>query len=148
MDRMESRGASTETRSVSRRSSSARVLAVGLVLALVLGPATALASEKYTAARKCGRGAAGMLLGVLEIPGNMVKETRENGPARGFTLGFVMGIGMLVVRTLVGTYELFTSPFEIPEGFKPLIEPEYPWDYFEDEGSGGRGASDDVYESY
>jgi hypothetical protein len=30
-----------------------------------------------------------------------------------------------------------TSPFPWPAGYKPLIEPEFPWGYFE-EGGGGR----------
>ncbi len=28
--------------------------------------------------------------------------------------------------------EFVSSPFPVPEGFKPLIEPEFPWDYFDE----------------
>ncbi len=105
------------------------VAAIAAILAL-LAPVAAQAVE-YTAARKAGRGLAGMTLGVLEVPGNIVKETRENGAAQGWTLGFAMGLGKIVVRTLVGVFELLTSPFPLPEGYKPILEPEFPWDYFE-----------------
>jgi putative exosortase-associated protein (TIGR04073 family) len=120
-----------------------------LVCALLLAPAgSARAEPDYDAARKAGRGAAGMFLGVIEVPGNIVKETRENGPIRGVTLGLVIGVGMTIVRTCVGTYELFTAPFALPAGFKPLIEPEFPWDYFVEDRSGGSGSDGDIYETY
>ena len=73
-----------------------------------------------------------MVTGFLVIPGEIVKETRETGPARGFTLGFAQGLGAVVVRELVGVYEFVTFPFEVPRGYAPIIEPEFPWDYFDE----------------
>ena len=101
-------------------------------------PALSQANE-YTAARKFGRGLAAMTTGVLEIPGNMVAETREHGAGAGIPLGFVFGLGKLVVRELVGVYEFLSSPFEAPAGFKPIIEPEFPWDYFEGSSASSSG---------
>ena len=101
-------------------------------------PALSLAVE-YTAARKAGRGLAAMTTGFLEIPGNMVTESRKHGAGAGIPLGFVFGLGKLVVRELVGVYEFLSSPFEAPAGFKPIIEPEFPWDYFEDGGASSSG---------
>jgi len=103
------------------------------LLALLLGVLVAPgAAEAQSAARKCGRGLAAMTTGFLEIPGNIVKESRETSPARGFTLGFVKGLGAVVVRELVGVYEFVTSPFELPKGYAPIIQPEFPWSYFDD----------------
>jgi putative exosortase-associated protein (TIGR04073 family) len=99
---------------------------------LTLTPAHSGAQE-YTAARKVGRGVAGMTLGVLEIPGNMVAMTRESGPAMGIPLGFAVGLGKFVVRELVGVYEFVSAPFAAPAGYEPILEPEFPWDYFESE---------------
>ena len=90
---------------------------------------------EYTAARKAGRGLASMTTGFLEIPGNMVAESRKHGAGAGVPLGFVFGLGKLVIRELVGVYEFLSAPFEAPAGFKPIIEPEFPWDYFEDSGA-------------
>jgi putative exosortase-associated protein (TIGR04073 family) len=104
------------------------------IVALVAAPG---AAEAQSAARKCGRGLAAMTTGFLEIPGNMVKESRETNQVRGFTLGFVKGLGAVVVRELVGVYEFVTSPFAIPKGYAPIIQPEFPWDYF-DEAPRGR----------
>ena len=113
--------------------SSALWRALVLLLVLSLAPVPALAETEHTAARKFGRGASGIVLGVLELPGNMVKMTREDGYAKGLTLGFAMGLGMFVVRELVGVYEFLTCPFPVPADFEPILDPEFPWDYFADE---------------
>ena len=102
------------------------VLAVALLFA-----ATPAAAQRYDAARKFGRGLAGMTTCFLELPGNIVKTSRERGVGWGLTLGFVEGLGRLVVRPLVGVYEFVTAPFPVPAGYKPILKPEFPWGYFE-----------------
>jgi len=82
-----------------------------------------------TAAQKFGRGLAGMTCGFLELPGNIVKETRAKG-AIGVPIGMATGLGMMVTRELVGVYEFVTAPFPMPSGFRPILKPNYPWDYF------------------
>ena len=111
------------------RSADARLAVVVLAVSLL---AQSAAAESYTAARKAGRGLAAMTTGFLEIPGNIVKGTREEGAVYGFTMGFAKGLGGVVVRELVGVYEFVTCPFPIPAGFEPLIQPEFPWGYFDD----------------
>jgi putative exosortase-associated protein (TIGR04073 family) len=102
------------------------LLALGVLLAAA--PADA---QRYDAPRKFGRGVAAMTTCFLELPGNMVETTRERGLGWGLTLGFVEGLGRLVVRPLVGVYEFLTAPFPVPPGYRPILEPEYPWGYFE-----------------
>jgi putative exosortase-associated protein (TIGR04073 family) len=92
--------------------------------------ATTQKSTGYTAAQKFGRGLAGMTTGFLEIPGNIVKETQAKG-AIGFPIGLATGLGMTVTRELVGVYEFISAPFAVPAGYRPILTPEYPWDYFE-----------------
>jgi putative exosortase-associated protein (TIGR04073 family) len=89
-----------------------------------------------TAADKFGRGLAGMTTAFLEVPGNMVADTRHYGPAEGLPLGFAKGLGMIVPRTLVGVYEFVSAPFPAPSGYRPVLQPEYPWSYFQ----GGRSS--------
>jgi putative exosortase-associated protein (TIGR04073 family) len=112
------------------------ILAACLVAAILLPGAAAAAQQ--SAARKFGRGLAGMTCGFLEVPGNIVDVTRSRGPGWGFTLGFAQGLGKIVVRELVGVYEFVTAPFPLPEGFQPIIEPEFPWSYFEQPASRSR----------
>lgn len=107
-----------------------RLAALVAVLALLV-PATASAA-KYDAARKIGRGLAGMTTSFLEVPGNMVQMSRDRGYGWGLSYGFVLGLGKIVPRTLVGVFETLTAPFEIPAGYRPILEPEFPWDYFEE----------------
>jgi putative exosortase-associated protein (TIGR04073 family) len=106
-------------------------LAVVAVLAVVTLPnAYAHKATSHTSAQKFGRGLAAMTTGFLEIPGNIVKETKAKG-AIGFPIGLATGLGMTVTRELVGVYEFISAPFPVPAGFQPILQPEYPWDYFE-----------------
>jgi len=102
-----------------------RLLFVLLLVATVAGAANA-----QTAARKFGRGLAAMTTAFLEVPGNMVEQTRKRGAAEGVPLGFAIGLGMIVPRVLVGVYEFVTAPFPAPPGYRPILQPEFPWDYF------------------
>ena len=105
----------------------ARTLTLATAVALIA--LAAPQAHAQTAADKLGRGLAGMTCGFLELPGNIVKETREKG-AVGFPIGLAYGVGMIVTRELVGVYEFLTSPFPVPAGFQPILRPEYPWGYF------------------
>jgi len=102
---------------------------LGLGMLLLADPA--LAQSQYTSARKVGRGFSNLTLGVLAIPGQMVQEIDRRGAAVGVPLGFGKGLGWFVATELVGVWEILTSPFEFPAGFRPILEPEFPWQYFE-----------------
>ena len=106
-----------------------RMCLVLALLGLVLALATPAAAQ--TAARKAGRGLAGMTAAFLEVPGNMIAQNRARGAAEGIPLGFAKGLGMIVPRVLVGVYELLSAPFPAPAGYRPILEPEFPWDYFD-----------------
>jgi len=111
-----------------RRAVSGLLLGVGFGLAVVLGAASD--AHAQSAAHKLGRGLAGMTTSFLEFPGNIVVETQKRG-AIGVPVGFAKGLGMIVTRTLVGVYEFVSAPFPYPADFQPILEPEYPWSYFE-----------------
>ncbi len=104
------------------------LVAVALLASLLL----AVPAQAQSASRKAGRGLAGMTTMFLEVPGNIYQETHRKGAAWGWTLGLAHGLGKMVTRTLVGVYELVTCPLEVPADFAPILEPEFPWGYFED----------------
>jgi len=116
----------------------ARQLAAFLLLFVMLVLTTPARAQ--TAMRKAGRGLAGMTTSVLEVPGNMVAESHSQGPAVGIPLGFVKGLGMIIVRTLVGVYEFVTAPLPAPANYRPIIRPEFPWEYFNGAPSAGTAA--------
>src|SRR5262245_62098601 len=102
-----------------------------VVLILVLLVAVASSANAQTAPRKFGRGLAAMTTAFLEVPGNMVAETNRRGAAVGIPVGFAIGCGMIVPRVLVGVYEFVTAPFPLPAGYAPILQPEFPWGYFD-----------------
>ena len=104
----------------------ARWLTLAALVLLLASPAGA-----QTATRKFGRGLAGMTTSVLEVPGNIVAESRARGYGEGIPLGFAKGLGMIIPRTLVGVWEFVSAPFPLPAGYEPILSPEFPWSYFE-----------------
>ena len=111
------------------RTRNAALVFAGMAALIIATSASPAAAD--SAARKAGRGLAAITCGFLEIPGNIVKTSDEKGYAWGFSLGLAEGLGRTVVRELVGVYELLSSPIEAPAGFKPILEPEFPWGYFQ-----------------
>jgi len=103
-----------------------RSLTLAALILLLASPAGA-----QTAPRKFGRGLAGMTTSVLEVPGNIVAESRARGYGEGIPLGFAKGLGMIIPRTLVGVWEFLSAPFQLPAGYQPILSPEFPWSYFE-----------------
>lgn len=79
---------------------------------------------------KACRGLAGLTLGVLELPGNMVDVSNKEGVLLGCSEGFLKGLVMVPLREIVGAYEILTFPFEIEKGYKAVLPPDYPWSYF------------------
>lgn len=100
-----------------------------LIVGLVAMALSTTAAPAQTAAHKFGRGLAEMTCGFLELPGNIVEQTEKRG-AIGVPIGAAYGLGMVVTRELVGVYEFLSAPFPVPAGYRPILEPEYPWDYF------------------
>ncbi len=133
--------------SISRKLNLQRIAMYAVLVGILSTPALSQAVE-YTAARKAGLGLAAMTVGFLEIPGNMVAESRERGAGAGIPLGFVFGLGKLVVRELVGVYEFVSCPFEAPAGFQPIIDPEFPWVHFEDSSAPSSGNRSDQMDEF
>ena len=71
------------------------------------------------------RGLANILTGWVEIPKNIYDTAIEDNIFSALTLGLVRGIGMAIIRTGAGIYEIVTFPFPVPEDYAPIMEPEY-----------------------
>lgn len=106
------------------------ILVTVVVLILRLGVVCQVSAD--TARDKALRGLANSVAGVMAFPGEIHAAWTAKGPSHGFTVGVAMGLGMIVVRELIGPFDLLTSPAPWPDKrFGPLVEPAYPWDYFQ-----------------
>lgn len=104
---------------------------------LMIGGALAalvLALPQQTAAQDMGakftRGLANTTTGILEIPGCVKDMTQKHGPWMGYTVGFLKGIVMVPVRTIVGVYEAATFYIPAPAHYDRVLVPETPLHYF------------------
>ncbi len=99
----------------------------GLIIAVVMVMVLAVASSSYAQdpAKKLGRGLANILTGWIELPKNIYDVSVEDNPLAGLTIGLAKGVGMTIVRTGAGVYEVVTFPFPIPEDYGPVLEPEF-----------------------
>ena len=83
---------------------------------------TCFAQDPFT---KLGRGVANTLTGWIELPKNIYNTGTESNAFAGVTLGLARGVGMTVVRTAAGIYDVVTFPFPLPQDYKPILQPEY-----------------------
>lgn len=114
------------------------VLTTLLVLALVCvgGQAQADSRAIETAspqeivdgmANKLVRGVANIGTGWLEFPKQIYLTFREEGVAKGLTVGPIKGIGMTLVRTGAGVGETATFFMAYPGFYDPYFDPSYVW---------------------
>ena len=99
----------------------------GIIICVAVLMILNIATSSYAqdAAKKLGRGLANVLTGWLELPKNIYDTSVEDNPLSGMTIGLAMGVGMTIVRTGAGIYETVTFPFPSPEGYAPVLEPEF-----------------------
>ena len=94
--------------------------------------ATGAAAEeppRSTPGQKALRGATNLSLGlVLELPRTIYYETKQQGPLLGIPAGFLAGFGLGLMRTAVGAYELLTFPIAVPDDYKPILTPDFPFE--------------------
>lgn len=78
-------------------------------------------------ANKLVRGVANIGTGWLEFPKQIYLTYREEGVAKGVTVGPIKGIGMAVVRTVAGVGETATFFMAYPGFYEPYFDPSYVW---------------------
>ena len=95
---------------------------------LAAGPASADEYSQDTgrlASTKFFRGIVNLVTGWMEIPKNVSITWQDSGPAPGMTWGLLKGVGLAAARTVVGAFEIVTFPTPIPEGYQPIMHPEF-----------------------
>ena len=78
---------------------------------------------------KLGRGIANVFTGIFEIPRTAQIVTTREGSLAGSTIGLTQGIWRMLLREVVGVYEVLTFYAEVPPDFKPMMRPEFIFAY-------------------
>ena len=82
-------------------------------------------ADSQTKSKKLIRGTINTITGWVEIPKNIYDTSVEENLLAGTTLGTIKGLGMAIVRTGSGVYEVVTFPFPVPENYDPILYPSY-----------------------
>jgi len=79
--------------------------------------------------RKSGRGLTNIASSPLEIPNQMVRESKRHktfcGAVAGYVTGIPFGCGMMLYRCGAGLVDFVTAPVPMPTYERSFIEPEY-----------------------
>ncbi|MFH1645208.1 MAG: exosortase system-associated protein, TIGR04073 family [Candidatus Omnitrophota bacterium] len=76
--------------------------------------------------KKLGRGIVNIVTGWVELPKNIYDTSVETeNPLMGITYGTLKGVGMSVVRTGAGAYEVVTFLFPLPQDYEAILDPEF-----------------------
>jgi len=78
-------------------------------------------------ANKLVRGVANIGTGWLEFPKQIYQTFKDEGVARGMTVGPIKGVGMTLVRTFAGVGETATFFVAYPGFYDPYFDPAYVW---------------------
>jgi putative exosortase-associated protein (TIGR04073 family) len=74
---------------------------------------------------KLGRGLTNIVTSPLDVLKTFDNEFMKYGSYKGTSYGVIKGLSNGVSRLCVGVFEVLTFPFEIPENYGPIIEPEF-----------------------
>jgi len=103
-----------------------------VVLVALIGAAPLLQAVEIeaqgTPLRKLQRGFLNIALSPIEISNELAKEKRNETVPPSWVAGLGRGVALTAGRALIGVYEMVTFPFALPAGYKPVLQPEFPWD--------------------
>ncbi|MBN1687517.1 MAG: exosortase system-associated protein, TIGR04073 family [Candidatus Omnitrophica bacterium] len=105
------------------------ILGILLTFSMVIGAGSAYAykePKKYDLWNKLGRGVGNIVACPMELlnqPSQMYKDGERLLPA--IVGGLGKGVVYTATRAVVGVYEVATFPLPLPEGYKPIMEPEF-----------------------
>jgi putative exosortase-associated protein (TIGR04073 family) len=98
------------------------IISMLVVLSLVLS--FAALGHCDTAIQKLGRGASNIMASPYEIYLQSSRMHKTEGPVKAIALGMPQGIAMMLVRAVVGVYEVSTFLIPIPKAYGPVLKEE------------------------
>lgn len=108
-----------------------RFINLTILLLCLAAPAglSAEIADEGTAARKLQRGFLNIVLSPMEFSTSIQEANQGDYAGFSWVYGTITGVFETAARALVGVYELVTAPFPIPANYKPVLSPEFPWQY-------------------
>jgi putative exosortase-associated protein (TIGR04073 family) len=79
--------------------------------------------------RKLGRGVANLGTCPAELIRTPELVARRDGYIAAMSVGLLQGAWRAILRGTAGVFEIATFYLEIPEGFRPLVTPEFVWEH-------------------
>lgn len=102
---------------------------VSAILILLFVASFAVPAYCDTAIKKFGRGVCNVLTCPAEFPAQIGATNRTDGPMAGLTYGVAKGVLWVLIRGVVGVYEVVTFPIPLPCEYRPILtEPEFMFD--------------------
>ena len=112
-----------------RKISLTLVVAMSLTIAVPFCFADEAKSSPYQWHDKLSRGFVNAVTSPIEIVRGVDLTSKEDGPAKGWTIGLVKGLAGGVMRLGAGLVDFVTFPFNWPDKEKgPIVEPAYVWE--------------------
>lgn len=105
-----------------------------ILLFAFYGPLPAYATEIESAgtpARKLQRGFLNIALSPIELTQQVAQEEKSEVEPT-WLFGGMRGVLFMVGRTMVGLYEMATFVLPTPGNYKPIVYPEFLWEYWND----------------
>ena len=99
-----------------------KTLMIMIVMFVLASPVMA-GDYAVASGEKFSRGLANTTTGWVELPVNIVRESRQHHVAAGLTYGTLKGVAHSIGRTAVGVFDLVTFP--VPSG--AIVHPDYVW---------------------
>lgn len=81
--------------------------------------------------RKLQRGFLNIALSPMEISQKVVDTQRYDTALPTWAAGIVKGSLYTVSRMVVGAYEMITAPIPAPSDYRPVMQPEFMWEYLD-----------------
>ena len=105
-------------------------LVVAGLMAVLVCFSTAPQASADDAVRKLGRGVSNLMWGWTDFFLTVHQEDRLNGPFAAYSYGVIKGVYKVVGRGVIGAYETGFFYLPYPEGYWPIIKPEFPLDSY------------------
>jgi putative exosortase-associated protein (TIGR04073 family) len=103
------------------------VLAFSLpLIAAEVAPEATIQGEG-TMFRKAQRGFLNVALSPFELSNELSKEVKNDTMPPSWVAGLGRGMIYTVGRALVGVYEMVSFAVPYPANYKPVLQPEFPW---------------------